>query len=51
MSKRTWQPSKLKRVRSQGFRQRLLEAIGVLKSRRAKKRDVLCPAAKNKRYK
>ncbi len=40
-TKRTFQPSTIKRKRRHGFRQRLLKAYHVLKNRRAKGRKKL----------
>ncbi|MBD3250835.1 MAG: 50S ribosomal protein L34 [Candidatus Pacebacteria bacterium] len=51
MPKRTNQPSKLKRVRSHGFRARLKKAAHILKQRRDKKRQSLAVTVKSKRYK
>jgi large subunit ribosomal protein L34 len=41
MGKPTWNPNKRKRLRTHGFRQRMLKAVKVLSSRRLKGRKRL----------
>ncbi len=50
MPKRTYQPKKKKRIRTQGFRARVKKHLKVLKRRMKKGRQQLS-ASNNKRYK
>jgi len=48
--KPTYNPNKRKRLRTHGFRQRMREAINVLKSRRLKGRVKLTVSQEGKKY-
>jgi large subunit ribosomal protein L34 len=50
MSKRTWQPKKLKRLRKHGFLKRMESASGqkIMRARRAKGRKSLAVSASSK---